>query len=184
MRDMRHNSRRMKNRSNNNNNNNGQRRNSNVPPRMQVFDSNGPDVRIRGTAWQVHEKYQALAKDAAATGDLIMAENYSQHAEHYQRIINTFAEQMGGQQWAPQGNTPDEAADPEGEVAVQVQPTSGQTQSAPPPQQQNMAPRRDDAPRADRRDDAPRGERRNNDDLGLPASLFKPAQPATTLESA
>lgn len=187
MRDMRHNSRRMKNRSNNNNNNNnGPRRNNNVPPRMQVFDSNGPDVRIRGTAWQVHEKYQALAKDAAATGDVIMAENYSQHAEHYQRIINTFAEQMGGQQWAPQGNANDGSGDTDGEVAVQVQSTSGQMQAATPPQQQNMAPRtdrRDDAPRGERRDDTPRGERRN-DDLGLPASLFKPAQPATNLESA
>ena len=56
--------------------------------KMQVFDSNGPDVRIRGTAHQVCEKYLALAKDSAASGDSIMAENYLQHAEHYQRIIN------------------------------------------------------------------------------------------------
>ena len=54
---------------------------------MQVFDSNGPDVRIRGTAHQVVEKYMALAKDAASSGDRIMAESYLQHAEHYQRII-------------------------------------------------------------------------------------------------
>ena len=56
--------------------------------KTQVFDSNGPDVRIRGTAHQVCEKYLALAKDAAAIGDKIMAENYLQHAEHYQRLIN------------------------------------------------------------------------------------------------
>jgi hypothetical protein len=55
-----------------------------------VFDSNGPDVRIRGTAHQVCEKYLTLAKDAAASGDRIVAENYLQHAEHYQRIINSF----------------------------------------------------------------------------------------------
>lgn len=56
--------------------------------KMQVFDSNGPDVRIRGTAHQVTEKYLALAKDAASSGDRILAESYLQHAEHYQRIIN------------------------------------------------------------------------------------------------
>ena len=60
--------------------------------RMHVFDSNGPDVRIRGTAHQVNEKYMALAKDSAASGDRIMAESYLQHAEHYQRIINSWQE--------------------------------------------------------------------------------------------
>jgi hypothetical protein len=62
--------------------------------RTQVFDSNGPDVRIRGTAHQVYEKYVALAKDAASIGDIIVAENYSQHAEHYQRIINSWADDV------------------------------------------------------------------------------------------
>src|SRR3546814_3862717 len=54
----------------------------NVPPRHQTFDSNGPNVRIRGNAHQVHEKYLALARDAASAGDRIAAENYYQHAEH------------------------------------------------------------------------------------------------------
>ncbi len=67
----------------------GSGRRSNVPTRHQTFDSNGPSVRIRGSAFQVHEKYLALARDAAASGDRIMAENYLQHAEHYFRIINT-----------------------------------------------------------------------------------------------
>ena len=61
----------------------------NVPPRHQTFDSNGPSVRIRGSAFQVHEKYLALARDAGSAGDRIAAENYYQHAEHYFRIINT-----------------------------------------------------------------------------------------------
>ena len=60
--------------------------------RAQVFDSNGPEVRIRGTAYQICEKYQALAKDAAASGDRTLSENYLQHAEHYQRIINSWAD--------------------------------------------------------------------------------------------
>lgn len=92
---------------------NGGRRN-NQHQRTQVFDSNGPDVRIRGTAHQVCEKYLALAKDASSSGDWIMAENYYQHAEHYQRIINGFEEhsdQGYGQQrqesyTPPQGQNP------------------------------------------------------------------------------
>ena len=79
------------------NNNNGRRQN--VPLRHQTFDSNGPDVRIRGNAFQVHEKYLALARDATAAGDRIAAENYLQHAEHYFRIISIINEQSGeGQQ--------------------------------------------------------------------------------------
>ena len=56
--------------------------------RHQTFDSNGPDIRVRGNAYQVFEKYQALARDASLAGDRVAAENYYQHAEHYYRIIN------------------------------------------------------------------------------------------------
>lgn len=70
------------------NRNGGGRRNNNQ--RTQVYDSNGPDVRIRGTAHQVAEKYLALAKDAVSSGDRIVAENYYQHAEHYIRLINEY----------------------------------------------------------------------------------------------
>ncbi len=80
------NSRRSRGRNNHNNGGNGARR-PNLPNRNQTFDSNGPDVRIRGNAYQVCEKYQALARDAASSGDRVMAENYLQHAEHYHRII-------------------------------------------------------------------------------------------------
>jgi len=52
----------------------------------QTFESNGPDVKIRGNALQVLEKYQALARDALASGDRVAAENYLQHAEHYYRV--------------------------------------------------------------------------------------------------
>lgn len=72
------------------NRNGGGRRGGNNQQRTQVYDSNGPDVRIRGTAHQVAEKYLALAKDASSSGDWIVAENYFQHAEHYIRIINEF----------------------------------------------------------------------------------------------
>ncbi len=61
----------------------------NVPlNRNHVFDSNGPDLRIRGTAQQLFEKYLQLGRDATSSGDRVMAEGYFQHAEHYFRIIN------------------------------------------------------------------------------------------------
>ena len=83
------------------------------PNRSQVFDSNGPEVRIRGTAHQICEKYMTLAKDAASSGDPVMAESYLQHAEHYQRMINSWNEQaqaLGQQQQAEEksGNVQDE----------------------------------------------------------------------------
>jgi hypothetical protein len=60
--------------------------------RHQTFDSHCIDVRVRGNAWQVCEKYQALARDAQGAGDRVAAENYLQHAEHYYRIIEAINE--------------------------------------------------------------------------------------------
>jgi hypothetical protein len=60
--------------------------------RNQTFDSSGPDGKVRGTANQVFEKYQALARDANLSGDRIGAENFSQHAEHYYRILSANAQ--------------------------------------------------------------------------------------------
>src|ERR1700761_6536899 len=57
--------------------------------RNQTYDSNGPDIRIRGNAHQVLEKYLTLARDATLQGDRIAAENYYQHAEHYFRVISS-----------------------------------------------------------------------------------------------
>lgn len=71
----------------------GRRNNGGGPKRSQVYDSNGPDVRIRGTAHQVCEKYLTLAKDSSSAGDIVLAESYLQHAEHYQRIINSWNEE-------------------------------------------------------------------------------------------
>jgi hypothetical protein len=86
------------------NNNHGRR----VNPRVQTFDSNGPDVRIRGNAIQITEKYLTLARDAQASGDRVLAESYLQHAEHYQRMLNEAQEEFNryqaqnGQQHQPQ----------------------------------------------------------------------------------
>ena len=55
--------------------------------RGNQIDSHGPEVRVRGTAQQVCDKYLALARDATSTGDRIGAENMFQHAEHYSRVL-------------------------------------------------------------------------------------------------
>ncbi|MCB1528570.1 MAG: DUF4167 domain-containing protein [Hyphomicrobiaceae bacterium] len=63
-------------------------------PLTRSFESNGPDVKIRGTPAHIAEKYISLARDAHTTGDPVLAESYLQHAEHYNRIIMAFREQQ------------------------------------------------------------------------------------------
>src|SRR5580693_4973627 len=67
------------------------------PHRSQTFDSNGPNVKIRGNAYQVFERYQALAREAQTSGDRVAAENFFQHAEHYFRVMNAQGEGFQGQ---------------------------------------------------------------------------------------
>ena len=84
----------------------------------KTLDSNGPDVKIRGSAAHICEKYQSLARDAHASGDRISAENYLQHAEHYYRILaanqtaaNGAAAAANGAAKAPNGAAEEEAAE-------------------------------------------------------------------------
>ena len=73
-------------------NNNSGRKNGN--PLSRTYDSTGPDVKIRGTAQHIADKYGAMARDALGSGDTVMAENYLQHAEHYNRIIASAQAQL------------------------------------------------------------------------------------------
>lgn len=75
---------------------NHQRRRQGVNPN-RALDSNGPDVRIRGTAQQIYDKYLALARDASSGGDRVKAENYLQHAEHYFRVLRSIQGPQGAQ---------------------------------------------------------------------------------------
>ena len=73
----------------------------------RTFDSSGPEIKIRGSASHVYEKYLQLARDANSSGDRVMAENYLQHAEHYYRILAVAAAQAAqhqAQQLAQNGN--------------------------------------------------------------------------------
>ena len=74
-------------------------------PLARNYESNGPDVKIRGTASHIAEKYMSLARDALASGDLVTAESYLQHAEHYNRIIMAAQSQANPQpgQHQPEG---------------------------------------------------------------------------------
>jgi hypothetical protein len=76
--------------------------------RNSNFESSGPQGKIRGTAYQVIEKYQALGRDALTFGDRVAAENYFQHAEHYYRVMvaNGGVEQRGGRNMAQPQNRP------------------------------------------------------------------------------
>ena len=85
----------------NNNQNNQQRKGQN--PLTRSFESNGPDVKLRGTPAHIAEKYMSLARDAQSSGDPVLAENYLQHAEHYNRIIMAYREQQVSQGGADPG---------------------------------------------------------------------------------
>src|SRR5687767_8221827 len=95
--------RRMRGRNNN--------RNKGPNPLTRSYESNGPDVKIRGTAQHIADKYAQLARDAQASGDPVAAENYLQHAEHYYRIIAAAQEQFREQFGTPYQRPFDEDGD-------------------------------------------------------------------------
>jgi len=104
-----------------------------LPHRIQTFDSNGPSVKIRGNAYQVFERYVAMAREAQAGGDRVAAENFYQHAEHYFRIMNALGEGQG--QGPPRPTTP---ADLEMGVGGNGEPREGEEE--PPAQAQSTVP--------------------------------------------
>ncbi|MBX3648968.1 MAG: DUF4167 domain-containing protein [Rhodocyclaceae bacterium] len=124
-------------------------------PLTRVYESNGPDVKIRGTANHIAEKYLQLARDAQSGGDPVSAESYLQHAEHYFRLIAAAQQQMAQNnpnyqaqpiQRSDQDGGDDEEGD-EGEggdtrfnspAQFQEQPQQQQQNNAPRPQPQNM----------------------------------------------
>ena len=95
----------------------GRRPQTNINPN-RTFDSTGPEIKIRGSASHVYEKYLQMARDANAAGDRVAAENYLQHAEHYWRIMAVSQSQQQGYQPQPHsvnggpvsGNGRDQAA--------------------------------------------------------------------------
>jgi hypothetical protein len=145
------NNKRMRNRNNNNNNNNNNRRGQN--PMTRVFESNGPDIKIRGTASHVAEKYVQLARDARSSGDPVAAENYYQHAEHYFRLIAAAQEQFRQNQPQPRTDAEMQPTAEDGEDDGESFSHFGQEPGFVPQQQQPYM--RDNNPREQRGDAQP-----------------------------
>jgi hypothetical protein len=182
MRNGQNNNKRMRNRnnnSNNNNNNNNNRRGQN--PMTRVFESNGPDIKIRGTASHVAEKYVQLARDARSSGDPVAAENYYQHAEHYFRLIAAAQEQFRQNQPQPrtENEMPAEDADDESESFSNF----GQEPGFVPQQQQAQPPfvPRENNPRDQQREGQPYQPREQHQPREhrehRPQPQFQPPQP-------
>ena len=101
----------------------------NIPlNRNHVFDSSGPDLRIRGTAQQLFEKYLQLGRDATSAGDRVLAESYFQHAEHYFRILGA----MQAAQQPHQAPHQHAQGGSQAGIAQQAIPQSGGNGHAPP----------------------------------------------------
>ncbi len=155
-------------------------------PLTRTFESSGPDVKIRGTALHIGEKYLQLARDAQSSGDPVMAESYLQHAEHYFRLIASAqqAQQQSALGYMRQpgepilddeddgddvGGIPDRFASPQERFVAPPQPAFAPPQPAfVPPAALASAPQpsldrgffpTSDRPGYDRQDRAPRQER-------------------------
>ncbi len=144
--------------------------------RNHVFDSSGPEMRVRGTAQQLYDKYTQLARDAASGGDRVLGEAYYQHAEHYFRIISAInqaqglpppgqgGQQQGGERFAQQGEfqrrEPGEGGEAQGEHREQQPRQEGrqdnrehrqqQERRFEPRQRQEFQPRERNEPRGER----------------------------------
>lgn len=127
---------------NNNNNRNKSSTNRDSHSPNRVYESAGPEGKVRGTPQQIIDKYQALARDYQLSGDRVMAENFLQHSEHYTRILVAAQEAQAERQAQQQANQPQQN-NGGGQPQQGSQPQQGgQPQQGSQPQQggQNGAP--------------------------------------------
>jgi Domain of unknown function (DUF4167) len=160
----------------------GRNRSKGPNPLTRSYESNGPDVKIRGTAQHIAEKYSQLARDAQASGDPVAAENYLQHAEHYLRIIaaaqEQFRQQFGGYDrsyddegdeesagfgFPQQGDRPAavQASGDMGDFGSQPQPYDNRPENGARPQRFDRGYGQERGERFDRGERQERGERRD-----------------------
>jgi hypothetical protein len=136
-------------------------------PLSRSYESNGPDVKVRGTAAHIAEKYMQLARDAHASGDPVLAESYLQHAEHYFRIIaaaQSQTQQPGGEGQQPHryngGGRYDSAEDDSDETEEQEVRRPSPEFPAKPEEARDSPPTAEAQPQADQ--PAPRRRRRRS----------------------
>jgi hypothetical protein len=187
MRQGQHNKNRSRGRSSN------QRRPGGGNPSNRVYESNGPDVKVRGTAQTVADKYLQLARDAVSTGDIVMSESYFQHAEHYNRIIAANQSQQQQQQQQQQARPQEAGSQESGPQDSRPQDSRSQEDGG---QQADAAPGTGPQPVDDKSADKPSGrsnkaEARSNGetpgdvasfDGDLPQFLQKPAEDSEPAE--
>ncbi len=95
-------------------------------PLTKTYDSSGPDVKIRGSAQHIADKYAQLSRDAHSSGDRIMSENYLQHAEHYHRLIAAAQAHIQQQQQQQHGGRDDDNRMPSADAQTdRVERTNG-----------------------------------------------------------
>ena len=98
-------------------------------PLSRNYESNGPDVKVRGNAQHVADKYVQLARDASVSGDRILAESYLQHAEHYYRIVAAAQAQMPQPQPVQRADEPQDDLDGNGEDGVEASDGDNETEA-------------------------------------------------------
>ena len=145
----------------------------------RTYDSNGPDVKVRGTAMTIFEKYQTLARDASSSGDRIGAENYLQHAEHYYRLMQAAKQaQQGAQQ---NGNGVDREHGGRGQQHANGEDGAGEQ---PPVQANQQDAEADDRGSEDRgREERGREERASNGGNGRSRPPMSPAELVAEVEA-
>ena len=147
-------------------------------PLSRNYESNGPDIKIRGNAAHIAEKYVQLARDASSVGDNVMAENYLQHAEHYFRIILAAQAQYQPRQDQQIDTTADEDDDVE---PVATNGAADQSERA--PETQEASGEGEEQPRQ-RRQRRPRRERTEGDGDAQGTEQPAEAAPAPAAEAA
>jgi Domain of unknown function (DUF4167) len=162
-------------------------------PLTRVYESNGPDLKIRGTASHIAEKYVTLARDAQSSGDPVAAENYYQHAEHYFRLIAAAQEQFrqANPYYRPENEPRDDSNDDEDDEGtdttpgVAAEPPYGtgdqpfiprEAQPFPPRENQHYPPR-EPRPYGGRPQPAPRPEGGEEAERLLPSFITGGQQP-------
>jgi len=151
--------------SNNNNNHSQNNNRKGQNPLSRSYQSNGPDGKVSGSASSIAEKYLTLARDAQSSGDPVLAENYLQHAEHYNRIILAYREQISQGEEGSNGGQ-GRARETEEEGGEEEVHSYGRDMQPLPPMEVRPRQSEQPQPRIFDQDRAPRDDRGARDDRG------------------
>ena len=148
----------------------------------RVFDSSGPEGKVRGTPQQIIDKYNQLARDSQLSGDRVATENFQQHAEHYMRLLSVAQKEQDAKREEQERHNRERQADRDRERAQRQERESNGSD-----QQGDEQPRADlaEAPQPDMVEpDAPSGDSglvdtpESQPDVPAPKRARKPRKPA------